>query len=167
MNKHDKLAKGLFYPLADPLRFKDIQALNIQTNDAHPTYNPLIKRPRWATTGRFELRDGIPLEVKAVWTGEKRIPRKGEWFLSGSKVEAYRCNPPKDDAYTSPYPIARLVLVKTVTTEVTLELPAIPQEKPLGCLCPGVSHHILGDGCAICNPEKAAELCAPENEEGT
>ena len=165
MNKHDKLAKGLFYPLAEQVSLPDLQALNIRAVDARGTYNPLIKHPEYPTLKTVVLRDGTRLTIKAVWTGKKRIPRKGEWFLSGSTVEAYRCNPPKDAAYTSPYPIARLVLVKTV--EVTLELPAIPQEKPFGCLCTSVSHHILGDGCAICNPEKAAELGVPENEEGT
>lgn len=42
---------------------------------------------------------------KAVWTGEKRPPKKGEWFLSGAIVEAYRA---KADIST-PMHIAKLV----------------------------------------------------------
>ena len=26
----------------------------------------------------------------AKWTGEKRCPKKGEWYLSGAIIEAYR-----------------------------------------------------------------------------
>jgi hypothetical protein len=41
----------------------------------------------------------------ARWSGEVRCPRKGEWFLSGAIVEAYRA--PND--LTMGYHIARLV----------------------------------------------------------
>jgi hypothetical protein len=44
----------------------------------------------------------------AVYTGEKRPPRKGEWYLSGALVEAYRA--PND--LTAAYHIAQLVRAK-------------------------------------------------------
>lgn len=45
--------------------------------------------------------------VRAVATGEFRAPRQGEWFLSGSYIEAYRA---ENDLSTA-YNIARLALV--------------------------------------------------------
>jgi hypothetical protein len=45
------------------------------------------------------------LRYRAVATGEYRDPRKGEWFLSGSTVEAYYA--PADGMIQ--YAIARLV----------------------------------------------------------
>ena len=51
----------------------------------------------------------VPSQGWFAWTGEKRPPRKGEYFLSGAIVEAYQ-------AYSdlnTPYHIARPVeLVK-------------------------------------------------------
>jgi hypothetical protein len=54
--------------------------------------------------------------IGAVWTGEKRCPKKGEWYLSGAEVGAYRA--PND--LTTEYHIAKLVAVehKTVTVRV-------------------------------------------------
>jgi len=52
-----------------------------------------------------------PKGVMAVYTGEKRTPRKGEWYLSGSIVEAYRA--PND--LGTVFHIARLVKVEEVT----------------------------------------------------
>jgi hypothetical protein len=56
---------------------------------------------------------GIPRNVRAVWTGEKRAPRKGEYYLSGAVIGAYLA--PSDLNW--PYHIAKLVTVesKTVT----------------------------------------------------
>ena len=51
--------------------------------------------------------------VKAKWTGEKRCPKQGEWYLSGSIIEAYRA--PND--LPTPYHIARLVRTETITVE--------------------------------------------------
>lgn len=54
--------------------------------------------------------------LRAQWTGEKRPPRKGEWFLSGAIVEAYRSYNDLD----TPYHIARIVRVKVeVVTTIT------------------------------------------------
>lgn len=51
--------------------------------------------------------------VRAVPTGEFRCPRKGEWYLSGAIVCAYRAG----GNFTSKYHIARLVAVRRVVTE--------------------------------------------------
>lgn len=65
---------------------------------------------------------GLNANVRARWTGEKRPPRKGEWYLSGAIIEAYRA--PND--LTQSFHIAKLYHVKTttsITTEVLGELP--------------------------------------------
>lgn len=54
--------------------------------------------------------------VKAVWNGEKRKPRKGEWYLSGAIIEAYLA--PSD--LDCQLPIAELVTVKTETIMTVL-----------------------------------------------
>jgi hypothetical protein len=55
-----------------------------------------------------------PHNVKAVATGEKRSPKKGEWFLSGGSMSgsatAYRA---PNDLAPSVYHIASLVKVRT------------------------------------------------------
>ena len=45
----------------------------------------------------------------AVKTGERRSPKRGEWFLSGAIIEAYKASNDLD----SPYLIAKLVRVRT------------------------------------------------------
>lgn len=47
-------------------------------------------------------------KVKAVYSGQFRPPRKGEWFLSGAVVEAYKA----ELNLTASYHIARLVKVE-------------------------------------------------------
>lgn len=59
-------------------------------------------------TMKFERQN-----VRAVPTGEFRCPRKGEWYLSGAIVCAYRAG----GNFTSKYHIARLVAVRRVVTE--------------------------------------------------
>ena len=53
-------------------------------------------------------------EVKAVYAGEMRCPKAGEWYLSGAIVGAYKA---RNDLST-PYHIAKLVKAgtRTVTT---------------------------------------------------
>jgi len=82
----DKLKKGAFYPLAE----------------------------HWPTAlRRFPL--GIKVrDIMATWTGEKRAPRKGEWYLSGAKIEAYLA--PYNMA--TPFHIARLAQVERTIQEV-------------------------------------------------
>lgn len=55
--------------------------------------------------------------LRAVFTGEYRNPKAGEWFLSGAKIEAYLA---KKDLST-PYHIARLVRVEVKTIEVIVQ----------------------------------------------
>ena len=49
-------------------------------------------------------------QLRAVATGERRPPKKGEWYLSGAVVEAYHV--PNDLA--TPFSIARIVQVETI-----------------------------------------------------
>ena len=57
---------------------------------------------------------GIPNCIKAITTGEKRAPKKGEWYLSGAIPEGYKA---PNDLETF-FHICRLVMTKTITTEV-------------------------------------------------
>jgi hypothetical protein len=66
-------------------------------------------------------RFNVPLEwkalpncIKAIITGEKRAPKKGEWYLSGAIPEGYKAHNDLD----TPYHICRLVRTKMITTEV-------------------------------------------------
>lgn len=67
----------------------------------------------------FSIVDRIPSEdlkrlggrernIMAVWTGEKRPPKSGEWFISGAVPEVYRARAD----LTTVYHIARLVQVE-------------------------------------------------------
>ena len=56
-------------------------------------------------------------DVRAVWTGDKRPPKRGEWYLSGSLIEAYVA--PND--LTQPHYIARLVKAEVTTRWVEVE----------------------------------------------
>lgn len=80
---------------------------------------PLADRPDYKEIGRFigpclsrEVFYKAAMNIRAIRTGEKRPPKKGEWYLSGAIVEAYRA--PKD--LTTAYHIAKLVMTKTTTT---------------------------------------------------
>lgn len=63
--------------------------------------------------------------VRAQWAGEKRAPRKGEWYLSGAIIEAYEA--PND--LTTDYRIARLVQVKVRTVVDVIGPYAPPSRK--------------------------------------
>ncbi len=64
--------------------------------------------------------NGERANIRAQFTGEFRPPKKGEWYLSGAVVEAYRA--PND--LSTPYYIARIVWVeKTVIYSVREILP--------------------------------------------
>lgn len=56
--------------------------------------------------------EGKPGNIRAQWTGEKRAPRQGEYFLSGAVIAAYQalCD------MSEPMHIARLVEVREVKT---------------------------------------------------
>jgi hypothetical protein len=88
-----------FYPLADWPQTEDWKRLGLD------------KKP-------FEERMRLKRDIKAVNTNEFRLPKQGDWFLSGAIVEAYRWNSPTPG--TSKCHIAKLVLTKTVTTTVTV-----------------------------------------------
>ena len=70
----------------------------------------------------YPLGDHLPgvgfsdrhLNFRAVWTGEKRPPKQGEWFLSGSIITAYRAAH-ADLSY--PYHIAKIVKVTRTVVE--------------------------------------------------
>jgi len=55
----------------------------------------------------------ITKDVRIVWTGEKRAPKKGEWYLSGAIIQGYKAFHDMD----APYHIGRLVRVETVKYE--------------------------------------------------
>lgn len=63
-------------------------------------------------------------QVRAQPTGEYRPPRKGEWYLSGAIVEAYRA--PNDLA--SAFHIAQIVRVRLVTTVEVLGVVVMDDE---------------------------------------
>lgn len=68
---------------------------------------------------KFSLtHDDFPYrDVQAVSTGEKRIPKKGEWYISGAIPEAYRAY----EDLNFEYIIARLVKFKEeVKTTITI-----------------------------------------------
>ena len=83
----DRLVSGKPYPLGDPLTLAECRQLGVRSPGG-----TITQGAHWST-------------VMAVWTGEKRPPKAGEWYLSGAKIEAYRA--PND--FTSEYHIARLV----------------------------------------------------------
>lgn len=51
-------------------------------------------------------------DIYAEATGERRPPKKGEWYLSGAIVEAWRA--PND--LSAAYPLARLVRIQRIAT---------------------------------------------------
>lgn len=90
------MASRKFYPLADRLSTADRRKLKLPLGLVLP-----------------------PSAVHAVFTGQKRPPRAGEWYLSGAIVEAYRA----PSNFTTSYHIARLVKTRTVVTTEIVETP--------------------------------------------
>lgn len=72
---------------------------------------PLRDRP--VELGRRVERRGLTYEnVSARWDGNPpRCPKKGQWYLSGAVIEAYRA--PND--LTTPFHMAELVETERVT----------------------------------------------------
>lgn len=60
------------------------------------------------------LGAGSRQNVHAINTGKKRPPLKGEWFLSGAIVGAYRA----EEDMSIPYSIAKLVRTETTIKQV-------------------------------------------------
>lgn len=95
--------RGKFYRVSDYIPANQLKALGIALMfDAEFCFN------RW-------FYDGMPLarnRVMATPTGEKRQPRRGEWYLSGAVVEAYRA---QSDLH-GVFHIARLAVVEETTS---------------------------------------------------
>ena len=96
--KGDGSGPEQIYPLGDRLNTLEREFWNLTIEEASQmvclwaTPNPA--RPQW---------------IGAQATREYRAPRKGEWYLSGAEVTAYRANGYSNMAYH----IARLCMVKT------------------------------------------------------
>lgn len=88
-----KAVEGKFFPVADHVSLAELRALGKEITDV-----------RYAFTG----------DIRAKATGEFRCPKKGEWYLSGAIVEAYKA--PND--LNVKFQIAKLVRIKTIITEV-------------------------------------------------
>lgn len=86
-----------FYPVRDRVNREEREALELPGSGI--SYHSL----------------GMPVKgVKAIRTGEKRPPKKGEWYLSGAIPEAYRARNDLDTVYY----ILRLVKVRTETRTI-------------------------------------------------
>ena len=68
-------------------------------------YFPLADEPSPEDLYNLEVSDKVG--IRAMATGEMREPRKGEWFLSGAIIEAYRAQ----NDLASEYNIAKLVVL--------------------------------------------------------
>ncbi len=87
---------------------------------AGTTY-PVGDMPTSAETGGAPFKERMLLHscgidnarFRVIPTGEKRVPRRGEWYLSGAEVTGFRA--PND--LLSEFMIARLVRVERVVTE--------------------------------------------------
>jgi hypothetical protein len=92
-NRSEKLQRGVPYPLGDPLSA--------------------------AEQVRCETQNAIVNDVRVVWDGQPaRPPKKGERFLSGASITAYRAFTDMTQAYY----IGRLVRVKRVESWVIEEI---------------------------------------------
>ena len=79
----------------------------------------LTKRTNYPLADRHPAqRDNPGLKLVARYTGEVRTVREGEWYLSGAVIEAYR----SPHGTRSPYPIAKIYQVTTVTRTYVTEL---------------------------------------------
>lgn len=83
----DKLQRDMPYRLANSLTLAECKRCGVDP-----------KRPQ------------EKLSIMAVWTGERRSPKAGEWYLSGAPVEAWKA--PHDFLDSMVYDIARLVKVE-------------------------------------------------------
>ena len=108
-NESEKLKRGKAYPLADRLPYQ--MAEDIFQRYA-PPYTGSADNVFSRIDGRMYAKNRwIRDNVRATWTGEKRAPKKGEWYLSGSDIEAYRA--PNDLGMI--FHIAKIVRIETET----------------------------------------------------
>mgnify|MGYP000078249512 CR=1 FL=1 len=82
------------FPVGEQPTYEERKALNLDFNETRPI--PTI--------------GFSPKSVACMPTGEKRPPKKGEWYLSGAIVHGYRA--PNDLSIV--FHIAKLVKVRTV-----------------------------------------------------
>lgn len=100
----EKLSRRGRYPLGDRITLKEGKDFGLDRSERMRLNLGWEKNPK----------------VVAVWTGDKRPPRAGEWYLSGSLITAYRA---LNDLIT-PYHIAVLKSTmgkKIEKVEITLE----------------------------------------------
>jgi hypothetical protein len=81
-------------------------------NDTMAKQYPLYGQPSWQECRRLGVdSNACLLNVKAFLlaeaTGEFRVPKKGEWFLSGAVPEAYKAG--YKQRMTTKFNIVRLV----------------------------------------------------------
>lgn len=103
VNNDDRsiLKRGVAYPLCDSLTLEECRRFGVRTPGGFIT-----EGASWNT-------------IQAVWDGKpRRPPKKGEWYLSGADIAAYRT--PND--LTQEFHIARLVRVESKTVQVLTEL---------------------------------------------
>ncbi len=99
LHRADKVTLRGYYLLRDSPRLTERQSLGFKDNE----YS-------WPCPIRVGFRGLI-----ATWTGEKRPPKKGEWYLSGALIAAYRA--PND--LTTSFHIAQLMVIQTELTVTT------------------------------------------------
>ena len=83
-----------------------------------PKVYPLGDRHPAQKHGPLHTIGAFDNSIMAVYTGEKRAPKAGEWYLSGAIPAAYQA---KADLPTV-YHIARIVRVKKIETIEISEL---------------------------------------------
>lgn len=107
MSKHDPFA--VMYPLAH-------SALTDNPIKPPPRTGGRVV-PNWAPIAIPAKK--VRLHLRAIQTGERRIPQVGEYYLPGDIGEAHLARKP----LSRPWPIVRLVWVieTTVTTNQTLD----------------------------------------------
>lgn len=119
LNNPYRLTRDGIYPLADRIAFHTRKAivakLGVTFDTSHVEGGEAIKSASRAGQEERWFRENI----WAQWTGEMRPPLQGEWYLSGSPIDAYLA--PND--LSSPFPIAKLVRIRTVTITVVQEIP--------------------------------------------
>ena len=95
------------------------------------TLYPVVNRVPYEQRKELKLVDGdgepcdslaMPARnVHAKWTGEKRCPKKGEWYLSGGRFSGFYAYLAPNDLCDE-YHIAVLVKTKTETITTTTEV---------------------------------------------
>jgi len=93
-NKSEKLTSSGIYTIADYFG----EEARVLFQEVNPDLKENETKASW-----------IRENVRAIWTGEKRPPKRGEFYLSGAIIQAYRTT---HSDLTTPYHIARLVAVE-------------------------------------------------------